>query len=292
MCRLFGLLGSEPMPADAWLVQTERSLLVQSHVSEELAQREGWGIAWYGATRTPRVEKGLGGAFEPTEVGRFRDIAAQARGPVVIAHLRRASNPMNLPRARLLGLENSQPFSFESNLFAHNGSIPFPGETRQYLGKFEEKVRGVNDSEVLFWLMIRHLEETQDPLQAYARAVRDLVSVWEGQARPSELPFSGLNVLFTRGPNELWAFCHWKGEHGSSFYDPARPYYQLAYRADAKHAVVGSEPFDARPDWRSLANGEFFHAQVVHGLVATRTGPIPSPRAGSVTPSASVGPAR
>lgn len=293
MCRLFGLLGSEPMPADAWLVETDRSLLKQSHVTDEDAQRDGWGIAWYGTAKAPRVEKGIGGAFEPTEVARFRTIAAQARGPVVVAHLRRASNPTNLPKARLVGLENSQPFAYENLLFAHNGSIPYPGETRPLLGKFEPKVLGVNDSEVLFWLLVRHLEETEDPVTAYARSVRDLLAVWGAQPRPTATPYTGLNLLFTRGPHELWAFCHWRGEHGSAFYDPQRPYYQLAYRADAKHAVVGSEPFDGRTDWRSLANGEFFHAQVVHGLVATRTGPIPfasdaaptSPAAGAPSPS-------
>jgi predicted glutamine amidotransferase len=275
MCRLFGLLGSEPMPADAWLTGTERSLLAQSHVDEESAQRDGWGIGWYGSTRTPRVEKGIAGAFEPSEVGRFREISAQARGPVVIGHLRRASNPMNLPKARLIGPENSQPFSFESTLFAHNGCVPYPRETRPLLGNFEPKVRGVNDSEILFFLLLRHLEDTSEPAAAFGRAVQDLTTVWERQGRPGTAPFNGLNVLFTRGPGELWAFCRWNGEHGGSFYDPGRPYYQLAYRADAKHVVIGSEPFDGRSDWRSLENGEFLHVQSSHGLVATRTGRIP-----------------
>jgi predicted glutamine amidotransferase len=275
MCRLFGLLGSEPTPADAWLTGTERSLLAQAHADEAHAQAEGWGIAWYPTSRTPRVEKGIHGAFEATEVERFRSIASQARGPVVVGHLRRASNPMNLPKARLLGLENSQPFTHESLLFAHNGSVPYPRETRPLLGKYEPRVRGVNDSEVLFWLLVRHLEESADPLTAYARSVDDLVKVWGDQGRPAPGPYTGLNVLFTRGPNELWAFCLWRGEHGGGFFDEHRPYYQLAYRADAKHAVVGSEPFDARPDWRSLASGEFLHVQASHGLVATKTGPIP-----------------
>ena len=92
---------------------------------------------------------------------------------------------------------------------------------------------------------------------------------------PTPLPYTGLNVILTRGPEEMWAFCHWKGEHGTGFFDTNRPYYQMAYRANAQHALFGSEPFDGRPDWRSLANGEYAYAQLVHGLVAVETGTIP-----------------
>jgi predicted glutamine amidotransferase len=279
MCRLFGLIGSQPTPAEDWLVGTERSLLAQSNVSGEEAQGDGWGIGWYAEGRTPRVEKGVGGAFQPGETERFREVSKRAHGPVVIGHLRKASNPMNLPHARLIGPENSQPFSAHSSLFAHNGAIPFPRETRAKLGPYEEKVRGVNDSEVLFWLLTRHVDQLGDPAQAFARTVDDLVTVWEEQGRPPAPPYTGLNVLFTRGPGELWGFCHWRGEHGSGLLDHDREYYQMAYRADARHAVLGSEPFDARNDWRSLANGEFVHAQLSHGLVATKTGPIPWVRA-------------
>ncbi|MCI4336627.1 MAG: class II glutamine amidotransferase [Thermoplasmata archaeon] len=274
MCRLFGLLGNPRSPAEPWLVTADRSLLAQSHHSEKTAQRDGWGIAWYTDQRSPRIEKGVGGAFLEPEV--FTRAARSAQGPVVVGHLRHASNPLGLPAERLIGLENSQPFGFHSYLFAHNGSLPFPRETRPFLGKFEEQVRGVNDSEILFWLLVRHTEALGDPLQGYARAVTDLGRVWSERINPESAAFSGLNVLFTRGPNELWAFCLWRGEHGASFYDPHRPYYQMAYIADAKQCVVGSEPFDGtRSDWHSLQNGSYLVARASSGLVTVETGPIP-----------------
>lgn len=275
MCRLFGLLAGEPVAARPWLLDGPSSLLALSNVSEEEAQHDGWGIAWFADRRTPRIEKGTGGAFEPGEVERFRAIAEIAKGPVVLGHLRKASNPLKLPRARLIAPENSQPFSSGSDLFAHNGMIPLPRETRPRLGPFESRVKGVNDSEVLFWLLARRVEETGDPIGAYAGAVRDLAEVWEARGRPEGGPYTGLNILFTRGPNELWAFCHWRGDHGTGFRDGSRPYYQMAYRADSKLAVVASEPMDERTDWRPLANGEFLHAQAAHGLVAVRTGSVP-----------------
>jgi predicted glutamine amidotransferase len=283
MCRLFGLLGGPVEPAEPWLVTTDRSLLAQSNANPELRQTDGWGIAWYPSTRVPRLEKGVGGAFEPHEREHFVRAAKLATGPVVIGHLRHASNPMNLPRERLLALENSQPFVYGSTVFAHNGAIHFPRETRALLGKFEERVQGVNDSEVLFWLLVKHAEETGDPLGAYTRTVADLVKIWVDKGRPDIGPYTGLNVILSRAPNELWVFCHSLGEHGGSVCDRLRPYYEMAYTADAKHVVVGSEPFDSkRTDWRSLTNGHYLVANASGGLVGVKTGPIagaaPPPR--------------
>ncbi|HYK92435.1 MAG TPA: class II glutamine amidotransferase [Thermoplasmata archaeon] len=274
MCRLFGMLGNPSTPADPWLIATDRSLLAQSNASAETRQPDGWGIAWYTDARAPQVDKGAGGAYEESE--RFTRSARAAKGPVVVGHLRHASNPMNLPHERLIGMENSQPFSYHSYLFAHNGHLPHPRETRPLLGRFESEIRGVNDSEVLFWLLVKHVEALGDPLAAYSQTVGDLWRVWEETGRTVPEPYSGLNVVFTRGPNELWAFCHWRGEHGGGLLDDRRPYYQMAYSADAKLCVVGSEPFDStRRDWKSLQNGEYLVARSVQGLVAVEVGAIP-----------------
>jgi predicted glutamine amidotransferase len=278
MCRLFGLLGNGRTPAEPWLIDTDRALLLQADVSEDRRQSDGWGIGWFTDRRAPRVERGVGGAASPGEVERFRTAARAAHGPLAIAHLRKASNPMGLPIERLIGFENSQPFVHDSTMFAHNGMIPFPRETRAFLGELEPMVKGVNDSEVLFWLLVRHLGRAQDPVQAYADAVADLVRVWRDKGSPSGGPYTGLNVIFSRGPNELWAFCQSLGDHGKGLIDSTRPYYQMAYLADAKQVVVGSEPFDStRSDWRNLSNGEYLVAQATHGLVAVRTGLIPAP---------------
>jgi predicted glutamine amidotransferase len=288
MCRLLGVLGDPLTPVEPWLVSTDRSLLAQSNVSPEQAQRDGWGIGWYEQTRQPRLEKGIGGAFETSEANHFHRASQMARGPVVIGHLRHASNPMNLPKERLISLENSQPFAHGGLLFAHNGMIPYPRETRSRLGRFERNVVGVNDSEVLFWLFVRHVEEFGDPVQAYASVVRDLVEVWRERGSPVGGPYTGLNILVSRGPNELWAFCHWLGEHGGHFFDAKIPYYEMTYSADAKSAILGSEPFDsAAGRWHSIPNGSYLYAQSSHGLVAVRSGPI-SPDLPASTPVAPV----
>ena len=219
MCRLFGLLGNGVTPAEPWLLDTDRALLRQAHVTDEEAQPDGWGVGWFTERRVLRVEKGIGAASSPGEVDRFRTVARAAHGPLAIAHLRKASNPMGLPKERLIGLENSQPFLHGSTMFAHNGSIQFPRETRAFLGEYESMVKGVNDSEVLFWLLIRHLDSATDPVEAFDGTVADLVRVWRDKGSPDGGPYTGLNVIFSRGPNELWAFCQSLGEHGTGLLD-------------------------------------------------------------------------
>jgi predicted glutamine amidotransferase len=285
MCRLLGLLTSQDDAAETWLVRSERSLLAQSHASPETAQRDGWGIAWYTEGGRTHVEKGIRGAFEPSEQERFLAAARASSPPLVVGHVRHASNPLGLPADQLLGPENSQPFDTHTRLFAHNGAIPFPRETRPLLGVHERDPRGVNDSEVLFWLLVRHTDETNDPLRGYVQSVEDLVRVWQGLGRPKVAAFSGLNVLFTPNPQELWAFCLWTGDHGPGLLDPSRRYYEMTYRAGPHRLLVGSEPFDGeRSGWVSMPSGSYLHG-VRHGSYVELTrGTVPLPAGLQVGP--------
>ena len=285
MCRLFGLLTTRDEPAEPWLVGSDRSLLAQAHATPETAQRDGWGIGWYVDASRTHVEKGVRGAFEAGERERFAAAAKASRPPLVIGHLRHASNPLGLPPEKLLGLENSQPFDTHTQLFAHNGAIPFPQETRPLLGVHEPQVKGVNDSEVLFWLLLRNSEETRDPVRGYVQSVEDLVRVWQGLGRPKIPPFSGLNVLYAPNPTELWAFCLWTGDHGCGLLDRGRRYYEMTYQAAPHRLLVGSEPFDGeRGVWSSLPSGEYLHAVSAHGHVELKRGTIPIPRALEIGP--------
>jgi predicted glutamine amidotransferase len=287
MCRLFGLIAARPEPAEEWLVRTDRSLLAQSNVTPETAQSDGWGIGWFEDGGRTRIEKGPGGAFQPGERERYLRIAAVASGHVVLGHLRHASNPLHLARDRLIAIENSQPFGTHTVLFGHNGSIPFPNETRPFLGVHEPKIRGVNDSEVLFWLLLRNVEETGNVPGAYARSVEDLVRVWQAAGRPAIPPFSGLNVLFSRSPDELWAFCLWTGDHGSGLIDRSRRYYEMTYQAVPHRVVVGSEPFDGEKGrWVSLASGQYLSARRVDHRVEYTVGKIPIPSGLDIRPPA------
>ncbi len=285
MCRLFGLLTTSGTPAEPLLVRSDRSLLAQSHATPETSQRDGWGIGWFHADGRPHVVKGVRGAFEPGEQERFERTAREAAPPLVVGHLRHASNPMQLPPEQLLGMENSQPFESHAVMFAHNGSIPFPQETRPYLGVHERDLRGVNDSEVLFWLLVRNVEEIDNPLRGYVRTAEDLVRVRKALGRPDIPPFTALNVIFAPNPRELWAFCLWTGDHGPGLLDPSRRYYEMAYRAAPHTVVVGSEPFDREQGtWKSLTSGTYLHATAHDNRVELLTGRIPIPEALPLSP--------
>ena len=142
MCRLFGLLTNNDDSPEPWLVHSDRSLLAQSNVTPETAQKDGWGIGWLTDGGRARVERGIGAAYADGERELFTRAAKDADGPIVVGHLRHASNPLNLPPEQLIGLANCQPFDTHTTLFAHNGSIPFPNETRPFLGVYEPNIPG------------------------------------------------------------------------------------------------------------------------------------------------------
>jgi predicted glutamine amidotransferase len=285
MCRLFGVLSVQAGSAEPWLVRSDRSLLAQSNVDPERAQKDGWGIGWFVDGGRARVEKGKVGAFAEGEREHYLRAAAEARGTLILGHLRHASNPLKLPYERLIALENSQPFEDHTSLFAHNGAISFPTETRPLLGVHEVKIRGVNDSEVLYWLLVRNTEEHGDPLAGYVHTVEDLVRVWQGVGKPPLPPFSGLNVLFTRGPDELWAFCLWTGDHGVGLFDATRRYYEMTYQSAAHRVIVGSEPFDGEPGvWKSMPSGTYLYARRGPHHVDVKVAKIPLPSGLEIRP--------
>jgi predicted glutamine amidotransferase len=286
MCRLFGMLATRDASAEEWLVRSDRSLLAQSHVTPDTAQKDGWGIGWFADQGRAHVVKGVRGAYEEGDRERFSEAARSAVASVVLGHLRHASNPLKLAPEALIGLPNSQPFENHTVLFAHNGSIPFPNETRPMLGTFEPRIQGVNDSEVLFWLLVRNTHEHDDPLTGYVRTVEDLYRVWEGVGRPAIPPFSGLNVIFSRGPDELWAFCQWTGDHGEGLLDAHRRYYEMTYAEFPHQVIVGSEPFDEEKGrWKTLGSGSYLHARRENGHLKLETGRTPIPAGVQLTPA-------
>jgi predicted glutamine amidotransferase len=277
MCRMMGLLAPRPASAEHWLLETDHSLLRQSNGAPRSLQADGWGIAWSDQGGVQAV-RGTGPVFEVGEVDRFREGAHRARAPMIIGHVRKASNPMDLDHGRLIMPENIQPFVSGSTVFVHNGTVPFPTETRSKLGPYQGSVRGLNDSEVLFWLLMRHLDETKDPVSAYARTVGDLIDVWRAEGAPPKGPYTGLNILLSRHPGELWAFCQFRGEHGTALLDPHRRYFDFAYADDGKTFLVGSEPLDStRTDWKDLGTGQWLQARASREAVTVRTGTIPLP---------------
>jgi glutamine amidotransferase len=256
MCRLLGLISSRKRSAFGPLVETDKSVWRQSFAQPRQKQLDGWGMGWYPGP-LPRVFKSKGPL--PHEKARLQRIAGRAQGHVALFHLRRASNPRGLSSSRLRGVRNTQPFREGRWMFAHNGSIPFPDQTARRLGPFQKKVKGLNDSEVLFWLILREIQRTGSVPSALKQARRILRRVFAGEAPgKGRTPHRGLNILLSDG-NRLWAYAEAPAGFSSKaggLCSPRWPYFQMAFLPSDDHVWVASEPLWSGPAWRRLRSGE------------------------------------
>lgn len=267
MCRLFASIGIEN--AGKFLRETECSLLAQSDSDPEHLQQDGWGVAAFsGGWKVLRSNTPV---FDDP---RFSEV--DAMGKMVIAHIRRASNPLGLPIEELRAPDNIQPYRFGDIVFAHNGTIKIPEDMRPYLGEFSEMVRGRNDSEIYFWLMIKNLRSEGDVKRAVLRTVADLNEGWEDvpQEKREELksPYRGLNFVMSDG-KRLYAYCRHDSVAGAGptlCYKNA-PYYQMVYRKENRGLVVASERMD-RADWKEMKDGEMLEAWIEDGEVKLKLG--------------------
>ena len=92
-------------------------------------------------------------------------------------------------------------------------------------------------------------------------------------------------MLFSRGPDELWAFCLWTGDHGDGILDESRRYFEMTYQAASHRVVVGSEPFDREPGvWKSLSSGMYLVAKRTEHKVELTVAKIPLPTALEIRP--------
>jgi predicted glutamine amidotransferase len=151
MCRLFGILAAEPVAARFWLLGATDSVRDQSYRNPD-----GTGLAHYVGPR-PVVEKHPIAAHEDRE---FAAEACRAHSHLFIAHVRHATR--GEPR-----LENTQPFSRGSLVFAHNGTIDGLEELPGSLGLF----LGDTDSERYLALLHHYIGEARDTITGIRKSV-------------------------------------------------------------------------------------------------------------------------
>jgi predicted glutamine amidotransferase len=114
MCRLLGIVSSEPVEFKVMLKEAPKSLCFLSR-----EHPHGWGIAVFGresTAETPchwQIEKAPECASDDK---RFHEIAVQSRGVCLVAHVRqRTVGP--------LSHDNTHPFLKDGWVFCHNGTI-------------------------------------------------------------------------------------------------------------------------------------------------------------------------
>src|SRR5579864_9366355 len=154
MCRLIGAISSAKIDSQNFLYTSAQSLLRQSDIDRRRKQGDGWGIGYFDRGQSVII-KSPRAMYR--ERARVRRAAIAAKGNTLVGHVRWASNPLKLKRSALIGRAHTQPFTHGKWIFAHNGTLFIPKEVTARLGPWKSHIRGKNDSEVLFYWMMKHL---------------------------------------------------------------------------------------------------------------------------------------
>jgi glutamine amidotransferase len=261
MCRLFGLSAApQRVRATFWLLEAPDSLARQSR-----REPDGTGLGVFTEDGTPVVDKQPLAAYQDP---RFVEDAKERESTTFLAHIRYASTGGLDPR-------NTHPFEQQGRLFAHNGVIADLPALEAALGGHRDLVAGDTDSERLFALITKNIDDNGgDVGAAITAAVR-----WVAD----NLPVYAVNLILT-SPTELWALRYPEthdlfvlqraagGPHGGRHLDHASTAGRVRARsgdlAEQPAVVVASERMDEDPGWQALRPGELLH--VDNRLVCTR----------------------
>lgn len=260
MCRMIGVISVKSTNLLKYLVNDECSLLVQARKGE---QSDGWGIGYYKGGKV-RVFKSPNPVYKEEKV--FKDISTRINSKLIIAHVRKASNPRGLPKHMLIGVENSQPFFYKNYLFAHNGTIYIPDEVTETLGKYKELIKGVNDSEVYFAYLIKEWEAKGNIIKAIETVEKGLWDILEKSKRKPHRPYSSLNAIFSDGIRLYALTLYLTGKNIHSICYGDSEYFRLAYYYDDDTLIVASERTNDN-EWKLMNNGELLIAEIQNDKV-------------------------
>jgi glutamine amidotransferase len=226
MCRLLGIVASEPTEFRLVLKEAPRSLAILSR-----EHRDGWGLAIWDDVNAWRVEKGTLCAHDDEE---FHKLAVGSRGESLVAHVRQ----------RTVGhtrLENTHPFQRGRWVFAHNGTIKEIDFLRSSTSPARlAEIQGDTDSELFFAWLLSRLDEARvadaEPGPETDRALREAVRVV--RARPG---FGAFNFLLAD------ATCTYAHRFGRSLFLLERgPHDAVRVNRESKEGVTVQTPWSQR----------------------------------------------
>ena len=265
MCRVTAFISARPVTGSPLFSEGDRSLLAQAGASGRF-QDDGWGTAFakdgkFLLTRSPGPARLEQKAFSRAAAGTSR---------VALAHLREASNPDKLSRRSLISAANTQPFSCGGLAFAHNGTLFIKDEIRSLLGKYAAKVKGSNDSEVLFWQVVKMLDAYGTPEAALEMALDEIRTVWiscRDKYPGRAAPYLGLN-MFLASADSLTVLCHApRKTRKDALLTPGWEFGRVAWRREPGRVVFSSEPADAGPGWKKMNDPEIARARINGGKI-------------------------
>jgi predicted glutamine amidotransferase len=253
MCRMLSIVSRNTISTDIlkyYVFDSERSIIKQSRFNPERLQRDGWGIAYY--KKRPVVFKSPNPVYDEKEIleEKISDISSN----FFLIHIRNASNPNKLDRDKLIGYENTQPFLSNSYIFSHNGTLSIVNDVFENLGRYKKYVKGVNDSEVLFWHFIKHMDAYGDPKTSLYMMRDEINTIWisvKKDYKKLKKPYNGLNVFVYDG-NKFFALCDFKMDKEIySIMTPKWEYGSYAFMKNENYIVISSEPCDGKK-WNKI----------------------------------------
>ncbi|MFF0488773.1 class II glutamine amidotransferase [Nocardia sp. NPDC004068] len=252
MCRLFGMTaGRRRVHATFWLLDASDSLARQSR-----REPDGTGLGVFEPDGTPVVRKQPIAAYRDSAFARE---AKECESGTFLAHVRYASTGATTTI-------NTHPFEQRGRIFAHNGVVGDLGSLERELGDYRDLVAGDTDSERVFALITKRIDEHDGDVRAGIAAAATWIA--------DHLPVFALNLLLTT-PDELWALRYPRthdlfvleraagGAQGRRHLEHASAAGRIRARSGdlAAHpaVVVASERMDEDPGWRELPVGRLLH---------------------------------
>jgi len=243
--------GTREVQATFWLLDAPASLLLQSE-----SQPDGVGLGTFDADGTPSVYR------KPVAALRSQTFIAGAkavRSRTFISHIRHAT-------AAEPSVENTHPFEQHGRLFGHNGVVGDLEEIRRRLGPDAALIQGTTDSEHLFALITKRIDDCDGDVSAgITAAAREFAA---------DLPLYSLNMVLTT-PTEVWALRYpetnelWILERSIGGIDDAIGFDKVSPSGTMRvqsgelsfvpATVIASERMDSSPRWRMLDPGELVH---------------------------------
>jgi len=256
MCRMISIISNSDnlLSSDLikyYVIESDKSLLKQSKFNPSRFQKDGWGIGYYKDGKT-FIFKSPNPIYN--ELSLVNNKIEKVNSNFFLIHIRNASNPRQIEKDKLIGIENTQPFSYQNYIFSHNGTLSIVDEVFENLGKYKKYVKGLNDSEVLFWHFIKHIDAYADVKTALYTMRDEINTIWvsvKKDYRKLKKPYNGINVFVYDG-STFYALCDFKMEKETySLMTPKWEYGSYAFRKEKSCVVISSEPCDYK-EWKKI----------------------------------------
>ena len=232
MCRFLAYQG-KPLFISDLVCTPSHSLVKQSrdaHEAKTATHGDGFGIGWYGARSEPGLYREILPAWSDDNLV---SLCSQVKSGLFFAHIRSSTGTSTIR-------SNCHPFSFDKNLFMHNGQIGGYVKIKRHVesmipDNLYNARFGTTDSEAIFLMALAN-GLILDPIGAMTRTLTALRQLMNQADIKEPLRFT---AAFTDG-RRLWAY-RWAC-------DGRAP--SLYYRILQDGIVIASEPNEInRSSW-------------------------------------------